>query len=71
MKKGFDVIFTAIRAITDSNKKEVLDLKIVEQQQGFIEPVSHCLADVEKTHIMSSYIYMKIKNYRFFDVWKF
>jgi len=41
-------MFTGIRAITDSNKKEVLDLKIAEQQQGFIEPVSHCLADAEK-----------------------
>ncbi|MFC5589995.1 GNAT family N-acetyltransferase [Sporosarcina soli] len=41
-------MFTGIRAITDSNKKEVLELKIAEQQQGFIEPVSHCLADAEK-----------------------
>lgn len=41
-------MFTGIRAITDSNKKEVLHLKIAEQQQGFIEPVSQCLADAEK-----------------------
>lgn len=41
-------MFTGIRAITGSNKKEVLALKIAEQQQGFIEPVSHCLADAEK-----------------------
>lgn len=41
-------MFTGIRAITDSNKKEVLDLKIAEQQRGFIEPVSLCLADAEK-----------------------
>ncbi|WP_049683682.1 hypothetical protein, partial [Peribacillus loiseleuriae] len=41
-------MFTEVRAITDSNKKEVLDLKIAEQQQGFIEPVSHCLAVAEK-----------------------
>ncbi|MCH7322145.1 GNAT family N-acetyltransferase [Solibacillus sp. MA9] len=41
-------MFTGIRAITDSNIKEVLDLKISEQQHGFIEPVSLCLADAEK-----------------------
>lgn len=41
-------MFTGIRAIADSNKKEVLTLKIAEQQQGFIESVSQCLADAEK-----------------------
>ncbi|MEG0261242.1 MAG: GNAT family N-acetyltransferase [Lysinibacillus sp.] len=40
-------MFTGIRAITDSNKKEVLNLKIAEEQQGFIEPVSLCLAEAE------------------------
>ncbi|MGE8077502.1 GNAT family N-acetyltransferase [Peribacillus loiseleuriae] len=38
---------TGIRVITNSNKKEVLSLKVSEQQKGFIEPVSDCLADAE------------------------
>lgn len=41
-------MFTGIRAITDSNKKEVLYLKTAQHQQGFVEPVSQCLAEAEK-----------------------
>lgn len=47
-----------IRAITDSNKKVVLDLKIKEQQQGFIEPVNQCLAEAEEdTHFIPLALY--------------
>lgn len=42
------MMFTGIRAITDSNKKEVLNLKVAEQQQEFIESVSQCLMDAEQ-----------------------
>lgn len=41
-------MFTGIRAITDSNKKEALYLKTAQHQQGFVEPVSQCLAEAEK-----------------------
>ncbi len=46
--KGFDRMFTEIRAITNLNKKEVLKLKVAEQQQAFIESVSQCLLDAER-----------------------
>ncbi|ANU26941.1 GNAT family N-acetyltransferase [Planococcus versutus] len=39
---------TEIRTITDLNKKEVLNLKVATQQQGFIESVSQCLLDAER-----------------------
>ncbi|AQU81133.1 spermidine acetyltransferase [Planococcus faecalis] len=41
-------MFTGIRAITDSNKQEVLNLKVAAQQRGFIESVSQCLLEAEQ-----------------------
>lgn len=42
------MMFTGIRAITDSNKQEVLNLKVAAQQRGFIESVSQCLLEAEQ-----------------------
>ena len=41
-------MYTGIRAITDSNKEEVLYLKTAQHQQGFVEPVNQCLEEAER-----------------------
>ncbi len=51
---------TSIRAVTSSNKKQVLQLNVAADQQGFIESVSQCLQDAEED---SHYVPLALYNH--------